>query len=241
MSRAQIQLTIKGKLLALSLSAPDGVVVLGAMLPLFQKVAEALIERGIAETTATGKQISCRKGCGHCCRQLVPIAPAEARALARLVEALPARRRELIQRRFSRAVSELAATGLLEELRDRLFWEKGHGREVGLRYLAMRRDCPFLENESCSIYADRPIACREYLVTSPAENCSSPDGDSVDAVRIPGGPVWPAIARLEQGPEKKLAWVPLILAMEFAREHPEDPEEQSEAFLQRFMERVARG
>ncbi len=239
MSRAQIQLTVKGKPLALNLTVPEGTVALGAMLPAFQKAAEALIERGIGETVEAGKSVSCRKGCGHCCRQLVPIAPAEARALARLVEDLPAIRRELIKRRFSRTVSELTATGLLEELRDRRFWQKGHGREVGLRYLAMRRDCPFLEEETCSIYADRPIACREYLVTSPAENCSSPDGDSVDAVRIPGGPVWPAVARLEQGQDEKLAWVPLILSLEYAREYPKDPEGQAESFLHCFVERVA--
>jgi Fe-S-cluster containining protein len=34
--------------------------------------------------------------------------------------------------------------------------------------------CPFLEDESCSIHPDRPLVCREYLVTSPAELCAGP-------------------------------------------------------------------
>ncbi len=42
------------------------------------------------------------------------------------------------------------------------------------RYFHLGIACPFLEDESCSIHADRPISCREYLVTSPAVNCADP-------------------------------------------------------------------
>jgi hypothetical protein len=43
-----------------------------------------------------------------------------------------------------------------------------------------------LEDESCSIYADRPLVCREYLVTSPAANCWEPTSDAIEKVDIPG-------------------------------------------------------
>jgi Fe-S-cluster containining protein len=45
--------------------------------------------------------------------------------------------------------------------------------------------CPFLENESCGIYPHRPLACREYLVTNPAANCSTPSAESIQIVPMP--------------------------------------------------------
>ncbi len=237
----KVQLTIKGRSVALAMSAPAGEVTLGRILPTLWQGGEALIAEGVKALAAQGKTVSCRKGCGHCCRQPVPIAPAEARALGRLVDAMPAERREKIRRRFAAVIRELEEAGIAEDLRMRSFWEKGHGREVGLRYLALRIDCPFLENEACTIYPDRPLACREYMVTTPAENCETPSAESVSTVDIPGGPVWPAISRLEQGEDERLRWVPLILALEEAAENPDDPPAQdSRAIIERFIARIAR-
>ena len=42
---------------------------------------------------------------------------------------------------------------------------------INRSYYALRIPCPYLENEMCSIYEARPSACRELLVTSPAELC----------------------------------------------------------------------
>ncbi|MGA2500492.1 MAG: YkgJ family cysteine cluster protein [Tepidisphaeraceae bacterium] len=236
-----MQLTIKGRPVAIDMSVLPGEVTIGQILPALRQAGETLIAAGIKAVTEQGKSISCRKGCGHCCRQPVPIAPAEARALMRLVATMPAERRETIRRRFVAAIRELEAAGIAEELRMRGFWERGHGREVGLRYLGRRIDCPFLEDESCTIYADRPLACREYMVTTPADNCENPSADTVETVDIPAGPVWPAIGRLEPGEDDKLKWVPLILALEYAQEDPDDPPaEDSRALVERFIKRLAR-
>lgn len=237
----RVQLTIKGRPVTIAMSVPAGEATIGQILPALWRAGEALIASGIQTATEAGKAISCRKGCGHCCRQPVPIAPAEARALRRLVDNMPAPRRESLQRRFAKAIREFEEAGIAEELRMRSFWEKGHGREVGLRYLALRIDCPFLEDESCTIYADRPLACREYMVTTPADHCEDPSAHMVETVDIPGGPVWPAIGRLEQDENEKLKWVPLILALEYAQEDPDDPPAvDSRALVERFVARVTR-
>lgn len=199
-----VQLTIKGRSVAIDMSVPPGEVTIGQLLPALWQAGETLIAVGIKAVKEQGKAVSCRKGCGHCCRQPVPIAPAEARALSRLVDKMPAERREVIRHRFAAAIREFEAAGIAEELRMRGFWEKGHGREVGLRYLGLRIDCPFLQDEACTIYANRPLACREYMVTTPADNCEDPSANTVETVDIPAGPVWPAIGRLEQGEDEKL-------------------------------------
>ena len=63
------------------------------MLPVFQNFSNKFIDIGIENIEAEGKQISCRAGCGACCRQLVPVAEAEAYDLQKQVEDLPEPRR----------------------------------------------------------------------------------------------------------------------------------------------------
>ena len=63
------------------------------------------------------------------------------------------------------------------------FAEGESARQLALDYLYVRVPCPFLEDESCSIHPIRPLACREYLVTSPPEHCFDPA--TLKAVPVP--------------------------------------------------------
>jgi hypothetical protein len=82
-------------------------------------------------------------------------------------------------------------------------------------YFKLGIACPFLDDESCSIHPDRPMVCREYLVSSPAENCRDPRPDNTDQVALEAKPM-PALVEVEAG-----GWVPLILALRFRGENPE--------------------
>ena len=91
-------------------------------------------------------------------------------------------------------------------------------------YFRLGIPCPFLEQESCSIYAERPITCREFLVTSPAEHCARVDSAGVVRVRLPLR-VFNAVARWNVPPSGHVRerWVPLILAPQWAEAHPAEP------------------
>jgi Fe-S-cluster containining protein len=47
--------------------------------------------------------------------------------------------------------------------------------DVSRRYYELLLDCPFLENDSCLIYEERPIACREYNSVTPPALCEAFD------------------------------------------------------------------
>jgi Fe-S-cluster containining protein len=206
-----------------SLTVPTGPIRLRTMLPLVQSFADAVVGATAEAVEGEGKRISCRKGCGACCRQLVPISEVEARHLAALVEALPEPRRAQVRARFDEARRRLAEVGLLETLRRRQEWAEEESRPVGEAYFRQGIPCPFLEEESCSIHPDRPIVCREYLVTSPAENCAKPRADTVNRVRLPMK-LWPALALFDTAPKARfIRWVPLVLALEWVAEQPEEP------------------
>ncbi|MDG3006798.1 YkgJ family cysteine cluster protein [Paludisphaera mucosa] len=221
---ARIELRLPAGSLELEVTAPDGDVPIGRVLPLARALSDRIVELTVLDAEAHGRAVSCRAGCGACCRQLVPIGQAEARRIAELVDAMPEPRRNEVRRRFDAAARKLDEAGLAADLRRRDAWDADDRRRVGLTYFHQGVPCPFLEDESCSIHPDRPLACREYLVTSPAENCSHPTAEGIDMVRMPTS-VWTAAARLEPPVPgaRSISWTPLVLALEFAAGHPEEP------------------
>jgi Fe-S-cluster containining protein len=223
---ADVALNIAGRRLSLQLTVPTAPTEAKRMLPLFRSLADTIVGIAVEDTEAAGLKISCKAGCGACCRQLVPISKPEAHRLREVVDEMPEARRAEILARFDAAHEKLRAAGLMERLEARDFASKQEAAAFGLEYFAQGVACPFLENESCSIYAERPISCREYLVTSPAENCARPSPQTVRCVAMPGrvsNSFSPLGARAG---ERSAPWVPLILALRWAEEHPSEPAPQ---------------
>lgn len=209
------------------------------MLPVFQSLAETVVERSVSRAAAEGKSVSCRAGCGACCRQLVPISGAESHALRDLIEELPEPRRSEIRARFAEARRKLEAASMVKRLLDLRWVKPGDLGALGIEYFRLGIACPFLEAESCSIHPDRPIACREYLVTSPAERCAAPTPETIDAVKLPGS-VSNALSRIDDPRARREAsWVPLILAPQWADAHPDRAAPRTGPDLMAaFMERL---
>jgi Fe-S-cluster containining protein len=207
------------------MSVPSEPIALKEMLPLFFSFADAVVGSTAESVEQSGEKISCKKGCGACCRQLVPISESEARWIRQLFDGLPPARQNEIRERFAAARRRLAEAGLLEKLLHPEDWRKGEGGPIAMEYFHLGIACPFLENEACSIHADRPLKCREYLVTSLAENCRRPNGENIKLVKLPFQ-MWTAAARLDNRlpSNREIRWLPLILALEWTDAHTEQPE-----------------
>ncbi|MEO8345026.1 MAG: YkgJ family cysteine cluster protein [Betaproteobacteria bacterium] len=214
---ATLDVTLAGRQRRLNLSVPTAPVRAIDLLPLLQSFTDTLVAIAVETAESTGARVSCRKGCGACCRQLVPIAQVEVEAIRRVVQQLPEPRRSVVITRFEAACGRLGEAGLLEALRapEKLAREKL--LPLGVAYFAQGIPCPFLEDESCSIHADRPLSCREYLVTSPAENCAEPTPATIHCVKMPAkvSNAMPHIDPPEVRAAASSSWVPLILAMEW--------------------------
>jgi Fe-S-cluster containining protein len=200
-----------------------GPIRLADLLPLANALADAIVGVGADAVEKRGERISCKKGCGACCRQLVPISEVEARRMREVLESLPEPRRAEIRARFAAARQRLDEAGLLKHLDQRADWKNEDFQARGLAYFRLGIACPFLEEESCSIYADRPVTCREYLVTSPAEHCANPTRETIQSVAFPLK-VLPGLARFDPVPPtaRYVRWVPLILAPDWAEAHPDE-------------------
>jgi Fe-S-cluster containining protein len=208
-----------------TLSVPRGPRQARDLLPLTRSLSHAVVQAENSAVAESGRTISCRSGCGACCRQLVAISVIEAESLARLVAEMPAAKQAVIRARFAEAVRRLEEQGLLDSRErhgDRALVAENRGsREASLqrlsqRYFKLQIPCPFLENESCSIYEDRPLVCREYHVTSPPERCEKLFEDAVDRVEMPiriADVLTRTLHRLTNTPAYS---IPLVLSLEWA-------------------------
>ena len=205
------------------ITVPDAAVPAAEVLPALQGLVN-----GVVEAAETGKAISCRKGCGACCRQLVPVSRTEGERLLQVVEAMPPERREAFRAKFAAAETAIEAAGLNER--------KGRSdRELSTAYFAIGVACPFLEEESCSIHPERPLVCREYLVTSPADLCAGPKQEGVTPVAVP------KVSMAARGlQDERDDWFPLAMLMAWARTRPRKVVRRTgPEWVQRFLKRLS--
>jgi Fe-S-cluster containining protein len=154
---------------------PAGHTNLTQILPVIQSLDSSFIEGVTSQLAQAGRIVSCKAGCGACCRQMVPLTIFEAEALTAWIRSLPESQQQQLAQRFHQALTKLAAAGLIDRMvEENWLADNDTARQLCLDYLYVRVPCPLLEDESCSIHPIRPLVCREYLVTSPPEHCFDP-------------------------------------------------------------------
>jgi Fe-S-cluster containining protein len=165
---------------------PAGQTNLTQILPVIQSLDDSFIGGVAAQFSEAGFHVSCKAGCGACCRQLVPISIFEAEALSAWIRSLPEAHRQELASRFHQTLLALATAGLIDRIVN-TDWlaETESARKLALDYFYKHVPCPFLVDESCSIHPIRPLICREYLVSSSPEFCNDPAGLQVVPIRMP--------------------------------------------------------
>ena len=213
-----------------AVGVPTAFVPVTAILPLMRSLgeeAQALEHRPLLDA---GQTVSCEKGCAACCRMLVPISVPEAFALTNTIDRLDQNERNRLLSKLDLAQQQLARAGILTRLSSLAESSEPVSDEaiepLNRDYYALRLPCPFLDHEICSIYADRPAACRELAVTSPATECQDMTQQTVQPI--------PVAVRLSTA--LSLLWadltgtaprlIPLPLAVDWARRHKEEQTRQ---------------
>lgn len=206
-----------------AVGVPTSFVPVTAILPLMRGLGEEVQTLEQRRLLEAGQTVSCQKGCAACCRMLVPISIPEAFALASTIDRLDQHERNRLLSKLDLAQQQLARAGILKQLStlaDSLDPVSDEAIEpLNRAYYALRMPCPFLENEVCSIYADRPAACRELAVTSPATECQDMTRQTIQPV--------PVAVRISTA--LSLLWadltataprlIPLPLAVDWAKRH----------------------
>lgn len=125
--------------------------------------------------TSKGEMITCRKGCSYCCFHYLAVPLTHGMAI---VDYLYSRKKLLKQ--FIHNYEKWSHKGY--DISNVIDHTRGHAfsssmpindiitvtRPLSMRYLQMGIPCPFLVNDTCLIYAVRPLPCSgQYSVTPP--------------------------------------------------------------------------
>lgn len=232
-----IKLSLGGQPLEMQMTVPAKPVKPQRMLPIFQQMTNSFIEIAENAVENSGDKISCQKGCAACCRQAIPLAEIEVYRIAEMVETLPEPRRTEIKNRFKTAWHHFFEIGWFERLENCVNVSQKECEKVILEYLYEDVPCPFLEDESCSIHLERPLTCREYMVTSPAENCDAPSAEKIRLVKLPvkSSEIVRQVTN-SANLNKSINFVPLVLALEWVKRNADEfPEKTGEQWMADFF------
>jgi Fe-S-cluster containining protein len=214
--------TPAGKLTT-SVDIPTGFVPVASIVPVMRRLGEQAQALETKRVNKAGERISCAKGCAACCRMLVPVSAPEAFALQSFVAELSEGSRQALLKKVTESQLALDKAGLLPRLYELAESEEqlqdADMEAINHDYYTLRLPCPFLKDETCSIYEHRPAACRELQVTSPAEYCQDMETNPVRALPVPvrvGTALSLLWRELAGGPARL---IPLPIALDWAARH----------------------
>ncbi len=243
METVQFSLPVGEISLRASAQLPVGRTTLTQLLPILQNLENVVVDKVGEEARRAGKSISCRAGCGACCRQMAPVSLFEAEALAAWMRSLPEARRAELEQRFHRALSALRDAGVLDKiLASEWALDEEQTTQLAIDYFHAGAACPFLEDESCSIHPMRPLSCREYLVTSPPELCRDPTANEVSGVRLPLKLSRALYAFGQEMSQDARGWIPLVFLVAWGRSGAKPGEYvagSGREVLMKFLEKAA--
>jgi Fe-S-cluster containining protein len=170
-----------------TLSYTDKSARLGELVPLCRKLADMIVEKVIQHRQKTDSPTACKIGCSHCCHYMIPLSPAEAFRLGEEIQQMPRERKRKTIR------SMLIAARRVLKYRIPKLTAEGHSEKlqtlnlkiISEWYNSFQLPCPFLTDNACSIYANRPIACREHLAAGNPAGCKTTSKKIASVIEMP--------------------------------------------------------
>jgi Fe-S-cluster containining protein len=184
-----------------------------------------------------GQKVPCKKGCCSCCSSLIPMSVPEVFRMREDFMEMPNEKSSVLLRNCIQSAQQI-----LKKSRNRAclkdFAEKGKDKtnQISDWYGELGIVCPFLSGGICSIYEERPLACREHIVTEISTSCKK-DSKSKPKVVPMQVSVLEALGQLAselEGTEVDAIILPFSLA--WAQDNPQRAQRKwpAEEMVQRF-------
>ena len=224
MDLVELELDISGKLLHIRIGAENKAAKLSDMVPLARLVSAKIISTIEEPLINSGDTITCHAKCSHCCRYLIPLTIPEAMQLTEVVTTMAEWERRFVDESTlltARCLLELTPKQSLEKITNAEIETGFKLKDISDWYGRMNLPCPFLLNNLCTIYEQRPIACREHLAISPASHCKVNSTNQPQLLQMPLS-VLEALAQLTnelEGTTPEAIILPFALV--WCRENPE--------------------
>jgi len=216
---------------------------LANIVPLARFFSDKITQKVLEKMNRQARSVPCRPGCATCCNYLVPLSVPEAFGFLQEVLEMPTSHQKLVQRlcllKARQILRKTPPEKGVVQTRNLTLENSAIGSPYGLDYESLSRwynglklSCPFLGDGICTIYKNRPLACREHYVTGSrcgygeSEKLELPvrmpevlgllaselEGRSVEAVMLPLALLW-----YEQNSfRSKRRWPAKVVASHFA-------------------------
>lgn len=188
MDLIELKLNIFGKLLHIYIGAEDKLAKLSDIVPLARFLSTKIISTIKQHVNNNGDTIACHSNCSHCCRYLVPLTIPEAMCLTEEVRARPQWERRFVEESYlltARCILGLTPKCSLKKFAHIHLETGSRLKDLSDWYGQINLPCPFLLNNLCTIYKQRPIACREHLVISSPSDCKGHSTNHPQLVQMP--------------------------------------------------------
>lgn len=154
----------------------------------------------LSQLRRAGWTVTCAPGCHHCCTQL----PSGLTGVEILYLYHGASSAGILDRMFRRSMERMEMWGEICR------WDRNDSGKASFdqrvtgrlsRYHTLNLPCPFLHAGLCSLYRQRPLACRIHFSVSPPHWCRPDHFQYAHAVRFnvePSSPVMDGLQRLDE-------------------------------------------
>ncbi|MFC1676862.1 YkgJ family cysteine cluster protein [Planctomycetota bacterium] len=170
-----------GKPIHLDIALAKSMAKLSDIVPLARVLSSKLAIITLEQLREDGETIGCCKYCSACCKYLVPLSIPEAFRLNDEIKALP----EQFRQQFTQSFVDASEKILSKENEDFDLNESSVSQlqlsQISKWYSDLQLSCPLLFDDLCTLYEQRPLACREHIVTDSADLCHL---DSVGEPRV---------------------------------------------------------
>jgi Fe-S-cluster containining protein len=175
-----LELDILDERLQFCIGVADERVALADIVPLAHTISARIADIVIARDRRQGDDIACRKGCAYCCQShLVPLAVPEAFRLKEYIYSRPRDLRDAMLRLCLLAARDILNEEPAEFIVPRTETDSidsfGFLSDLSRWYVGLGVSCPFLSENICTIYENRPSACRDHFVYGSSIACANVD------------------------------------------------------------------
>ncbi len=161
MDVVEMAFDVAGEFLPLHIGVRNGFSKLADIAPMARTLSSKITDAGLRHFERNGKTIPCRKGCGICCHYIVVLTVPDVFRLVEEVKQMPAQRRNGVMKSFDK----------INEWFEQQHVDNSQTTGISDWYSRLRHPCPFLYDNQCTIYENRPTVCREWLVTGTDRQC----------------------------------------------------------------------
>lgn len=181
-----LELDIFGKRLHFRIGVAQRHARLADIVPVARVLSTKLTLAVLDKLRKQEKFVPCRKGCSACCNYLIPLSAPEVFRMTEEVLAMPENRgRAVLQSCLDAAKKILDDTPEgIDPYSSTTANTPTQVSQLGRWYAALKLPCPFLSDGLCTIYEQRPTACREHIVTGSPSLCEAEWTDESQLVRM---------------------------------------------------------